>query len=69
MPKLESIKDLFDEQSEVMAWVVLVLGVALLAAGYISDVVFLGMVSTSLVTMLGAARFKGLKIGSDIGVE
>lgn len=69
MPKLKSIKDLFDEQSEVMAWTTLVLGTGLLAGGLISDTIFLGMVTTSLVTMLGASHFKGLKAGADVEVD
>lgn len=70
MPKLRSIRELFDEQAEVMAWLLILTSPALLAAGLISDTVWLGSQMAALVTMLGAAHFKGVRInGLEVGNE
>lgn len=66
--KLKRLRELFDEQHEVMAWIVLVLATLGRSTGHLDQWPTVAMVCTSLVTMLGANYYSGLKVGKD-GVE
>ena len=68
MSKLQSIKALFDEQHEVMAWIVLALAVAGRASELLDQWPAVSLCMTSLVTMLGSAYYSGIKVGPQ-GVE
>lgn len=63
MPKIRSIKELFDDQHEIMAWVVLALSVAGVATDRLDDWPGVCMAGLALITMLGSAYYKGIKIG------
>jgi len=59
-------KELYDEREEVMAWVILGLGTTLVSLSIITDTVFLGMVVTSVGTMLGKRKIvaaNGIELG------
>lgn len=57
------LRQLFDEQAEIMAWVVLALAVAGRLFDKLDDGWSVAMVGMSLVTMLGVSRFRGLSVG------
>lgn len=63
MPKIKSIKELFDDQHEIMAWCVLVMTAVGVATDRLEDWPGVCLVALSLVTTLGSAYYKGIKIG------
>jgi predicted histidine transporter YuiF (NhaC family) len=66
--KIKKIWNLFDEQHEVMAWIVLVLAVAGRWTEMLDQWPTVAMCCTSLVTMLGSKYYAGLKV-SPQGIE
>lgn len=62
------MRDLLDEQHEVMAWVCLALAVGGRVGDYLDQWPTVTLVATSLVTMLGSKYYAGVKISKD-GVE
>ena len=63
MPKIERIRDLFDEHHEVAAWLVLVGSFVLLSVGKLEQWPFVAMVGLSLLTLLGSKRYSGISVG------
>lgn len=63
MSKISRITQLFDDQHEIMAWLVLALAVAGVATGTLESWPGVGLAGLSLITMLGAAYYKGVKLG------
>jgi hypothetical protein len=68
MGKIRKITDLFDEQHEVAAWLVLATSIALLVTGRLDQWPFVALVATSLVTLLGSQYFRGVRVGPQ-GIE
>ena len=62
MSKLQ-LKQFFDDQADVMAWVVLIIAVAGRLTENLSDWPFVAMIGLCLVTMLGAHHYDGVKAG------
>lgn len=66
--KLKSLRELFDERAEIMAWLVLALSTVLLVTDHIDGTIWLGSQMSTLVTMLGAAHYRGVKLnGLEVG--
>lgn len=62
MPSIH-VRNLFDEQHEIMAWITL-LGAGLgVAFDRLEDWPGVALIGLALVTMLGSARYKGVKVG------
>jgi hypothetical protein len=63
MPKIQSIKHLFDDQHEIMAWVTLLGAAVGVATNRLEDWPGVALAGFALITMLGAGYYKGVKIG------
>ena len=58
----------FDELPEVVGWLVLGSSTGLVAAGKIGGAEYAGLAALAVVTLVGAKRYKGVKVGP-ISVE
>ena len=66
--KLKRLRELFDEQHEVMAWIVMVLATIGRSTEHLDQWPTVALVCTSLITMLGASYYAGVKVSKD-GIE
>lgn len=68
MPKLKSLKELFDQKGEVLAWIVLATAIACFALG-LGDWPFVALVALSVYLMKELNAFKvgpaGIEVDRD----
>jgi hypothetical protein len=70
MARLHSLLELVDEKAEIAGWIVLLLAVGGRWFDRLDQWPAVSLVGLSLVTMLGAQYFRGVKVGpTGIGVD
>lgn len=60
---LKRMRAWFDELPEVVGWLVLGSSTGLVAAGKIGGAEYAGLAALAVVTLVGAKRYKGVKVG------
>lgn len=63
MPKIEHIKQLFDEKHEIMAWLTFIGAAVGMFTNSIEDWPGVTLIGVALLTMLGSSYYKGVSIG------